>query len=352
MKLLKTLLLKVNHTIMKFNFNQLKFNYINPTRIIFFAGIVVFCVITGGLFFGSHSGRLQITADSTSVKERIFYFTPTQLPDSLDFAGERVPLENFDVKEALDRELLSCANFHSQTILFLKKLPRYYSIIEPILKRNNIPDDFKYLALAESAFLDKAVSPAGAIGIWQFMKQAALAHGLEVNNEVDERFNIEKATQAACDYLNNSYNRYGNWTMVAASYNAGLNGIDKQIEIQDSKNYYDLLLNEETARYLFRILSLKLVMNDPVKYGFRVEEKDKYPIISVKVVKVTGRITDMANFAHSNGINYKILKYFNPWLRQPSLKNPYGKTYMLKIPEPGIRKFEFEDQTGTSKKAN
>jgi membrane-bound lytic murein transglycosylase D len=332
---------------MKLKFNWLKSKDINFMKVTFLIGIAAFCLLTGGLFFGSQPGRLQMKGDSTSVRTGEFYYKPIQLPDSLNFAGERVPLENFDVREALDRELLSCAYFHSQTILFLKKLPRYYHIIEPILKKNNIPDDFKYLALAESAFLDKAYSPAGAVGIWQFMKPAALAFGLQVNTEIDERYNIEKATQAACDYLNDSYNRYKNWTMVAASFNAGLNGIDKQIEIQDSKNYYDLLLNEETARYLFRILSLKLVMSDPERYGFRVEEKDKYPIIPTREVKVTGSITDMADFAHSNGINYKILKYFNPWLRQPSLKNPYGKTYLLKIPEPGFRKFEFEAMTGT-----
>ena len=177
------------------------------------------------------------------------------------------------------------------------------------------------------------------------MKSSAQGYGLEVNKEVDERYNIEKATQAACDYLNNSYLRYGNWTMVAASYNAGLNGIDKQIEVQDSKNYYDLLLNQETARYLFRILALKLVMTDPEKYGFKVEEKDKYPILPTKEIKVSRSIPDMVDFAHSYDINYKILKYFNPWLRQPYLKNPNGRTYIVKIPEPGVRKFDLPDQS-------
>jgi hypothetical protein len=331
---------------MKIKYNSLHFTNLNPIKILFLIGIFAFCLVTGGLFFSSQTDRMQLKTDSASTKMQEFYFTPTPLPDKLDFAGEPVPLENFDVREALDRELLSCANFHSQTILLLKKLPRYFQIIEPILKRNNIPDDFKFLALAESSFLDKALSPAGAIGIWQFMKSAALAHGLEVNSEVDERYNIEKATQAACNYLNDSYSRYGNWTIVAASYNAGLNGIDKQVELQDSKNYYDLLLNEETARYLFRILSLKLVMSDPGKYKFRVDDKDKYPIIPMNEVKVNGSITSIVDFAHSHGINYKILKYFNPWLRQPFLKNPYGKAYLIRIPEPGYRKFEFENQPG------
>jgi len=181
------------------------------------------------------------------------------------------------------------------------------------------------------------------------MKSAAVGNGLEINAEVDERYHIEKATQAACNYLNNSYSRYNNWTLVAASYNAGMNGIEKQVELQDSKNYYDLLLNEETARYLFRILALKIVMTDPEKYGFKVDDKDKYPTIPTKEIKVTGTITDMTNFAHSNGVNYKILKYFNPWLRQTYLKNPFKKTYFLKIPEPGFRNFVFEDQTGSEK---
>jgi membrane-bound lytic murein transglycosylase D len=335
---------------MKIKSKSLFFNNLNTMKIFFFLGFLAFCVITGGLFFSSRSEKLQVKTENTAANLHEFYFTATQLPDKLDFAGESVPLENFDVREALDRDLLICANFHSQTILLLKKLPRYFHIIEPLLKKNNIPDDFKYLALAESSFLDKAISPAGAIGIWQFMKSAALAHGLEVNNEVDERYNIEKATEAACNYLNDSFTRYGNWTMVAASYNAGLNGIDKQIELQDSKNYYDLLLNEETARYLFRILSLKLVMTNPEKYEFRVDDKDKYPIIPTKEVKVEGSIASMVDFAHSHDINYKILKYFNPWLRQPFLKNPYGKTYLLKIPEPGFRKFEFEDHPGTQNK--
>lgn len=329
---------------MKFRFNYLKYNHINLMGSFLFIGVAAFCFVTGGLFFSSRSDKGQVKIDNDTAVVKPYFFTPIQLPDKLDFAGEPVPLENFDIREALDREVLSCAYFHSQTILFLKKLPRYFHIIEPILNKNNIPEDFKFLALAESAFLDKAVSPTGAIGIWQFMKQAALAFGLEVNSEIDERFNIEKATQAACNYLNDSYTRYGNWTMVAASYNAGLNGIDKQIEIQDSKNYYDLLFNEETARYLFRILSLKLVMTNPEKYGFRVEDKDKYPIIPTSEIRVNGSINDMAEFAHSHGVNYKILKYFNPWLRKPSLKNPYGKTYMIKIPEPGYRKFEFEEQ--------
>jgi hypothetical protein len=312
-------------------------------RILIFGSFILLIIITGTLIFSNLSAQKQ----EESVNSPSVYFTPPRLPAKISFAGEPVPLDNFDVREALDRELLICANFHSQTLLFLKKLPRYYDIIEPILKKNNIPNDFKYVALAESSFLDKAMSPVGALGIWQFMKGAALSCGLEINNEVDERFNIEKSTQAACDYLNDSYRRYHNWTMVAASYNAGMNGIDRQIELQNSRNYYDLLLNEETGRYIFRILALKIVMSNPEKYGFRVEEKDKYPVIPTKMVEVKSSIPNMVNFARSQHVNYKILKYFNPWLRQSELKNPKNKKYLIKVPQPGFREFSYQDQTGS-----
>jgi len=308
-------------------------------KTLIFVSIIILSFISGCVFLHNSSAQKQGEPVSSQNLQPDFYFTPPQLPDKISFAGEQVPLENFDVRESLDRELLVCANFHSQTLLLLKKLPRYFQIIEPILKKNSIPNDFKYLAMAESNFVDKAMSPVGALGIWQFMKGAGLANGLEINNEVDERFNIEKATQAACNYLNESYRRYGNWTMVAASYNAGMNGIDRQIEVQDSKNYYDLSLNEETGRYIFRILALKLVMNNPEKYGFRVEEKDKYPIIPTKCVEIRGSISNLVSFAHSQHINYKILRYFNPWLRQPELKNPKNKKYLIKIPQPGYREY-------------
>lgn len=307
-------------------------------RIFIFVAFTLLAIVAGCVFFNTLSAQRQGEQISTPA----VVFTPPQLPDKINFAGEAVPMDNFDIRESLDRELLIFANFHSQTILFLKKLPRYFAIIEPILKKNDIPNDFKYLALAESYFVDKALSPAGALGIWQFMKAAAMAHGLEINNEVDERLNIEKATQAACSYLNESYQRYRNWTMVAASYNAGMNGIDRQIDIQDSRNYYDLLLNEETGRYIFRILALKTVMTNPEKYGFSVDEKDKYPVIPTKTVEIKGPITNMVSFAHSHQINYKILKYFNPWLRQPELKNPKNKKYLIKIPERGFREFTYE----------
>ena len=321
-------------------------NNSNLSKVFMFLAVVTFCVIIGGLFFSSRPIGVNNRFVETATGPQEIYFTAVTLPEKLDFANEIVPLENFDVRESLDREMLSVVNFHSQELLYLKKSNRYFSVIEPILKKNEIPDDFKFLALAESGFLDKIVSPSGAVGIWQFMKDAAIENGLEVNEEVDERYHIEKATEAACKYLKNSYVKYGSWTMVAASYNAGISGINRQIDVQDSKNYYDLLLNEETSRYIFRILALKLVIGEPEKYGFKVSDKEKYPIIPFNEVKVAGSISSFTDFARANNINYKLLKQFNPWLRQPYLKNPKGKIYTVKIPEVGkYRKFVITDNT-------
>ena len=325
--------------------NSLK-NRITISAILLPLTIIAFGVIIGGLFFCYHPAEVNNRVVQTTTGPQEIFFTAVKLPDKLDFAREPVPLENFDIRESLDREMLSLANFHSQVLLYIKKTNRYFEVIEPILRQNDIPDDFKYLAMAESGFLDKVVSPSGAVGIWQFMKSAALENGLEVNDEIDERYHLEKSTQAACRYLKNSFAKYGSWTMVAASYNAGISGINRQIDVQDSNNYYDLLLNEETSRYIFRILALKLVIGDPEKYGFKVSDDEKYPIIPVKEVKITGSIDRFTDFARANGVNYKLLKQFNPWLRQPYLKNPKGKTYLVKIPEVGkYRKFVFENST-------
>jgi len=310
------------------------------SKVLVFLSVIACSIIICGLFFNSHTERIQNRVRETPSGPQEVYFTAIQIPEKLDFASEPVPLQNFDTRESLDRELLSISNFHSQALLYLKKTTRYFSVIEPILKKNEVPDDFKFLALAESGFLDKIISPSGAVGIWQFMKSAAIEYGLEVNEEVDERYHIEKATEAACKYFRNSYLKYGNWTMVAASYNAGVGGINRQAEVQDSKNYYDLLLSEETSRYLFRILALKLVMNNPEKYGFKMSEDEKYPIIPVKEVELSGSIKNFTDFAHSYNINYKLFKHFNPWLKQTYLKNPKKKAYHVKIPELGkYRKF-------------
>jgi len=260
-----------------------------------------------------------------------------EIPGKVSFAGEPLPLDLFDVKEALDRELLSNTYFHSQTIRLIKLANRYFPQIEPVLKKNLIPDDFKYLTLAESG-LTQAVSPAKAVGFWQLMKGTAQEYGLEVGSEVDERYHVAKSTEVACEYLIDSYQKYGNWTMTAASYNAGRRGMDRQVERQKKENYYDLLLNEETARYLFRVVAFKLIFEDPEAYGFTLTKKDLYPEIPVEVIKVDTAVANFADFAAANGCNYKILKYLNPWLRDSKLSNPAHKTYEILVPESGYRR--------------
>ncbi len=255
-----------------------------------------------------------------------------QIPDEIAFAGERVPLERFDVQEAFDQELLINTYWQSQTLLFIKRANRYFPILERILKEEGVPDDFKYLVLVESD-LKNAVSPAGAVGIWQFLEGTAEDYGLEVNAVVDERYHIEKATRAACEYLKSAKEKFGTWTMAAAAYNMGRTGLIRQMNRQKENNYYDLLLNQETARYIYRILAVKLILNNPQKYGFHLKENDLYPVIPTFEVKVDTAVNDFAAFAAEYGITYKILKYFNPWLRDTYLKNPQGKTYFIKIPE-------------------
>ncbi|MEN8117816.1 MAG: lytic transglycosylase domain-containing protein [Bacteroidota bacterium] len=260
-------------------------------------------------------------------------YKAVKLPEKVSFAGESMPLDRFDVQEALDRELLSNAYFHSQTIRYIKLAPRYLSIIEPILKKEGIHNDFKYLALAESGFNPRAVSPAKAVGFWQFMKGTAQDYGLEVNGEIDERYHIEKATRAACNYLKDSYEKFESWTLVAASYNRGMNGIERQIERQKTDNYYDLLITTETARYVYRIVALKLIMENPEKYNFYIADEEKYPIVPTKEVEITEAVTNFADFAKEHGISYKLLKDFNPWLRENYLTNSKGKKYVVKIPQ-------------------
>jgi membrane-bound lytic murein transglycosylase D len=256
------------------------------------------------------------------------------LPDSIDFAGERTPLHISDVKERLDRELLVNANLDATTLLVIKRANRAFPIIEPILKKYGVPDDFKYLAVIESNLVN-AVSPAGARGIWQFMPETARERGMEVNDMVDERYHLEKATEAACKYFLDAKARFGSWTLAAASYNGGMSGVNKQIEMQKVTDYYDLLLTEETSRYVFRILALKEIMKNAEKYGFTIGQQDLYAQLPSKKIMVDSSITDLATFAKSQGINYKILKIHNPWLRDKKLLNASRKVYAIEIPLSG-----------------
>ncbi|MDD3875813.1 MAG: lytic transglycosylase domain-containing protein [Bacteroidales bacterium] len=253
------------------------------------------------------------------------------IPLELDFAGERVPIDRLDVRESFDRELLVNTYWHSQTFLMFKRANRFFPIIEPVLRINNVPDDFKYLALIESGFAN-VTSSAGAAGFWQFMKTTAERYGLIVNDAIDERYNLEKATDAACRFIKNSYRTFGSWTLAAAAYNMGENGLKDQIRNQKVSNYYDLYLNQETARYVFRILALKTIFSNPRKYGFYFREKDLYPPVRNNTVLVDTPVTNLIDFAYTQGINYKILKEYNPWLRQRSLPKIDSVVFKIKIP--------------------
>jgi len=256
------------------------------------------------------------------------------LPAEMDFAGERVPLENPDIRERMDRELLVNTYWQSNGLLLLKRAHKYFPIIEPMLKEHGIPDDFKYLAVAESGLMNNR-SPAGASGFWHFMKATGKEYGLEINSYVDERYNLELSTKVAAEYLKASKERFGSWTLAAAAYNAGNAGVSRQMKRQGEDYYYDLLLNDETSRYVFRILAFKEIMSNPQKYGFNFREKDLYNAVPTYDVKIDSAVTDFPAFAKGFGINYKVLKLHNPWLRETYLKNASGKVYTIKIPKEG-----------------
>ncbi|MCB0655000.1 MAG: lytic transglycosylase domain-containing protein [Saprospiraceae bacterium] len=248
------------------------------------------------------------------------------------FAGESVPVDNFDVYERLDREMLVNSYWHSSTVLNIKAANRYFPVIEPILAEEGIPDDFKYLAVIESN-LRNETSPAGARGLWQFLKSIGSYYGLEINDEVDERLNVEKSTLAACKYLKDSKRKFGSWTLAAAAYNMGDTRLRKELDQQKADNYYDLNLNDETSRYVFRILAVKEILQDPQAFGFIIDPQHLYePLDKYQVVEVDKGITDLGDFAQEHGITYRMLKVYNPWLRTGKLTNKTGKTYQIKIP--------------------
>jgi membrane-bound lytic murein transglycosylase D len=254
-----------------------------------------------------------------------------KLPSNLNLAGERVPLEKPDVKERMDRELLVNTYWQSNGILLFKRANKYFPIIEPLLKKHGLPDDFKFLALAESGFTDET-STVGAAGIWHFMNATGKEYGLEINNNVDERYNIEKSTKVAAEYLKNAKNRFGSWTLAAAAYNAGNYGISRRLEAQGVTNYYDAKLPNETERYVFRVLALKEIISNPEKYGFVFEKDDLYTTKKTYTVKVDTAITNITSFAKGFGMNYKEFKIHNPWLRENKLNNRSRKLYEIKIP--------------------
>lgn len=305
-------------------------NHFNKNKYLTAAVFLLITLLCINLMVFSHK-RSADDEDYSNQFSKNYKVYSLNLPTKLDFAGENVPLNQFDVRESLDRELLLNTYWQSQSLLMHKRAYRWFQKISPILKKNNVPDDFKYLALIESGF-SNAVSPSGASGFWQFLDKTALSYGLIVNENIDERYHVEKATEAACKYLKEAYAKFGNWTLVAASYNMGITGLHKQIETQKVNNYYDLLLNQETARYIYRILALKEILESPQKYGFILRKKDLYPKIPFQKLNIDSSISNIAAFSQSIGLNYKLIKILNPWLRQNFLDNKDKKQFMIEIP--------------------
>lgn len=273
-----------------------------------------------------------VCAQQSSVTDfDIEYYIP-DVPESVTFAGETIDLTRYDMYERYERELTTVCYMHATTMLTIKRANRYMPVIVPILQRENIPTDFIYLVAIESAFNPLAVSPAKAAGMWQFMPATAREYGLEVNADIDERYNVEKATVAACKYLRNAYEKYGSWVDAAASYNAGMQRVAKERERQGVESALDMHLVDETSRYVFRILATKQVLENPSNYGFKIKARQLYQPIETKTVKVTSTIDDLAEWAKRQGVTYKQLKDFNPWLRTRTLPDKSGKLYHVAIP--------------------
>jgi hypothetical protein len=288
-------------------------------------GLIIVLIATLGSFF-----IYGVVSDDTK-------YAPVGYNLKMAFAGEEVPTFMADVQERLDKEMITNMNYHTNTTLVIKRANKVFPIIEPILKKYGVPDDFKYLAVIESSLVN-AVSPAGARGVWQFMPATAKEKGMEVSDEVDERYHLEKSTEAACKYLVSAKEKFGSWTLAAASYNGGMNGISRKMEEQEVSDYYDLLLTEETSRYVFRILALKEIMSKSQKYGFSIPNEALYYSVPTKKIVIDSSITDLAKFAKTQGVNYKILKIHNPWLRDKKLTVTTGKKYEIEIPTSGYNK--------------
>jgi len=305
--------------------------------------IFIFALIAFAAFEGFYYSR-NLTKSASDIDYQKAFLHSNKifslvLPDKAEFASEEAPLGLYYVREGLDRELMVNTYWHSSTLLMLKKSNRYFHIIIPILKKNNIPEDFKYLALIESG-LSNVSSPAGAAGFWQFVPGTAKNFGLEISEQVDERYHVEKATEAACKLLRGSYNKFGSWTLAAAAYNVGEGRIAKELERQKAGSYYDLYLPDETMRYVYRIIALKLLYEHPTEYGYFIRKKDLYPPIPTYTITVDSSITNLPVFAKTMNINYRLLKEFNPWLRSDKLTNAGKKKYLLTLPKKGFEEFD------------
>lgn len=298
----------------------------------FLSSVLIF--VTGGFFTFLLISQLSFKEDveTDTVKETPLKSLLPALPAQIDFAGEAVPLERWDVKERLDRELIYNYYYKSNVLYTMKLANRYFPAISARLKANGVPDDFKYLCVAESNLVATAISRMGAVSFWQFMDNTAPQYHLTVNHEVDERYNIDKATDAACKYLKQAYDRFGSWTAAAASYNCGMGGYNNQATFQKTTHYYDLHLPEETNRYIYRILTFKHLLSNADTLGFVLNAEELYAPVPSKEVTITRSIPNLTTFAIENGTTYKILKLMNPWIKGRSLTIRAGRTYVLKLP--------------------
>ena len=296
-----------------------------------FGGVISYLFIFSGKPVETPGPEPQKTSVPASKNMPQEIGLPAYAPET-EFAGEKVPYAaDFEVRERIDREVLGNTFSHSRTLLVIKRAGRWFPVITRILKENGVPDDLKYVAVIESD-LSNVISPAGATGFWQFMKATAPEFGLEVGEEVDERYDVEKSTVAACAYFKKAYARFNSWTLSAASYNMGMEGVSKRLQEQGQTSYYDLDLSAETTRYVARILAMKSIFQNPAAYGFHIGNADLYPPIPVRVAVVDGPVADWAVWAKENGTSLKMLRELNPWLRKNKLTNAKGKRYEVKLP--------------------
>ncbi len=292
--------------------------------------VIVIILVLSYLFISFTFSNLNDKTYKSEFKNKYAIFSIIE-PKNIDFAGEKTPNNLNDIWERFDKELLKNTYWQSNTLLYIKRSNKYFPIIEPILKKNNVPDDFKYLAVIESG-LENVISPSGAKGFWQFLKGTAREYDLEVNYAVDERYDLEKSTQAACDYLNVAFEKFNSWTLAAAAFNMGMNGLQTALNNQKVDNYYDLHLNSETSRYVFRILAVKEILQNPQKYGFVVRKKDLYYEENFNIIEIDSTIDNLYEFCDNYSINYQQLKKYNPWLLISKLPDESRKKYFLKIP--------------------
>lgn len=290
-------------------------------------------LLLGALLFSSSVPEMEPSVEPSTILSEDMWVQnrAPRIPVAMQIAGEAVPMDLFGVMESLDRELIVNTYHHSSTMLYFKRAARWFPVIEPILKEQGVPNDFKYLAIIESG-LDQVVSPAGAAGFWQFMKGTAPRYGLKVTNEVDERYHVAKSTEAACRYLLEAHEMFGSWALAAASYNMGMAGVKRELEEQKVASYWDLHLNSETARYVYRLLAIKAIFESPQSFGFAIDDQALYEPHQTRTIWLNSPVTNLADFAKEQESNLKELKSLNPWLRKDELWVSEGDSIAVLMP--------------------